>query len=363
MRTVVTLGEIMVRFSTPGFLRLCQSFPGTLDTRFAGAEANVAASICMFGGTARFVTSLPNNTIADACVAYLRGLGVDTSAIVRTRSGRMGSFYLETGANQRGSFVLYDRDNSSFAITPWEEYHHEAIFQDAAWVHVSGITPALSRETSSLTLDLLREAKNRGIMTSIDLNFRKKLWNWETGLSANQLARRTVLGLLPYIDVLFSNEEDTAEVLGIQAIDTDVERGIVGAQCYAEVARRIIGDFGNILFVAITLRESISASINRWGAMLFDSKRGLAFFAPSRDGLYFPYEINNIVDRVGTGDAFAGSLIYALSSPDLGDPELALRFSAAASCLCHSIVGDINYVSRHEVETVMQGVETGRVQR
>lgn len=363
MKTIVTLGEIMVRFDSPGFLRLCQSFPGTLETRFAGAEANAAATICLLGGTARFVTALPNNTIADACVSYLRGLGIDTSAIVRSETGRMGSYYLETGANQRGSVVLYDRDYSSFAVTRWEKYRPDAIFQDAIWLHVSGITPALTCETASLALNALREAKNRGMKTSFDLNFRKKLWNWEIGLSANQLARRTVTSLLPYVDVLISNEEDMAEILGIQANDTDVERGSVASQCYPEIARRICEDFRNITSVAITLRESISASVNRWGAMFFDKTRDTVHFAPTREGSYAPYEINDIVDRVGAGDAFAGSLIYALNSPDFESPDSAVRFAAAASCLCHSIVGDINYLSRLEVETLMKGIGSGRVQR
>lgn len=364
MKKIVTFGEIMLRVAPEGFLRFAQSFPGKVNVIYAGAEANVAISIAHLGGRAEFVTALPKHAIADQCVATLRGLNVETSDIVRTDKGRLGIFFLETGANQRPSNVVYDRNDSSVSMTSASEYDWEAIFTDALWFHVTGITPALSRQAAETTLHAVREAKKRGITVSSDLNFRKKLWKWEPTLSARELAKKTMSEILPYVDVLIANESDCADVLGIHADNTDAELGKLDTQRYPDVARKVAAMFPNIQKVAITLRESISATHNNWGGVLWEAASDQAFFAPiNANGDYTPYEIRAIVDRVGGGDSFAAGLIYALSSEEYSAPERAIRFAVASSCLAHSIVGDINYSSRLEVETLMNGNASGRVQR
>ena len=363
MSRVVTFGEIMGRLAPEGFLRFRQCLPGTLQVTFAGAEANVAVSIACLGGESAFVTALPRHAIADACVGNLRALGVDTSHILLTDSGRLGLYFLETGANQRPSNVLYDRAGSAISQTPGERYAWKEIFRDSSWFHVTGITPSLSRVAAEATLTAVREAKAGGLRVSCDLNFRKKLWRWDPALSPNKLAEKTMREILPHVDLVFANEEDAADVLGIHARETDVQSGKVAVEHYPEVARAIVRQFPNVSRVAITLRESISATHNNWGAMLYESARDVPFFAPLKDGQYDPYPIRNIVDRVGAGDAFAAALIYALTNPELSAPEAAVAFAAAASCLAHSIVGDFNYVSRTEVEALMKGSGSGRVVR
>lgn len=361
---VVTFGEVMGRIAPPGFQRWMQALPGTVEITFAGAEANVAASIALWGGGARFVTALPLNPIADACVKTLRGLGIDTGCIVRTSRGRLGLYFLETGANQRGGSVVYDREGSALMLTPASDYPWDAILHGADWFHVTGITPALSRNTADATLAAVQAAKAGGIPVSCDLNFRKKLWNWEPGTPPQELARRTMTSLLPLTDVVFANEEDAELVLGIRAEGSDVSAGRVEADAYAAVARQIAEAFPNVKKVAITLRQSISASHNNWGGLLYDAATGKHWLAPTgADGQYDPYAIRNIVDRVGAGDAFAAGIIFALNTPELAEPEAALRFAVAASCLKHSIPGDFNYSTRAEVEALARGIQSGRVSR
>lgn len=363
MGRVVTFGEIMGRLAPEGFLRFRQCLPGTIHLTFAGAEANVAVSIARLGGDAAFVTALPKHDVADACLANLRALGVDTRHILRTDSGRMGLFFLETGANQRPGNVIYDRAGSSVSQAPWEQYPWKEIFNNSQWFHVTGITPALSRTAAETTLESVREAKAQRLQVSCDLNFRKKLWRWDASCPPGQLAEKTMREILPYVDVVVANEEDAADVLRIQARDTDVHTGKIAAGRYSEVAAEIVRQFPNVSLVAITLRESVSASHNNWGAMLYDSSHKEAFFAPLKDGLYDPYPIRSIVDRVGAGDSFAGALIFALTTPGLASPQTAVAFAAAASCLAHSIVGDFNYTTRTEVEALMKGSGSGRVIR
>lgn len=353
----------MARLAPPGFQRFRQALPGALHVTFAGAEANVAASITMLGGTARFVTALPKNAIADACVDRLRGLGIDTRHIVRTKEGRLGLYFLETGANQRASQVIYDRDGASVALTPADRYPWPAIFEGARWFHISGITPAVSRLAAEAALAAVQAAKQAGATVSCDLNFRKKLWNWDAAQKPRALAEATMRGLLQFVDVVIANEEDCSDVLGIRAGASDVHAGKLEIDRYADVARQVVGQFPNVGHVAITLRESFSASHNNWGAMLYVAKDNQAHFAPLTNGQYAPYEIRNIVDRVGGGDAFASGLIFALTTPELSEPSTALRFATAASCLAHSIEGDFNYVSRAEVEALMGGAASGRVVR
>lgn len=362
MKTVVTFGELMGRMSAPGNLRLRQT--RTFETTYSGAEASVAASICHFGGQARYVTVLPKNTLADAALDSVRALGVDTQYILRTEEGRLGLYFLETGANQRPSHVIYDRTDSAIAITAADRYDWDAVFSDAQWLHLSGITPALSRNAADATLVAAQKAKAAGAQVSIDLNFRGKLWRWDAARTAQELAQDTMRTILPWVDMVMANEEDCHAVLGILAGDTDVHSGVLDTSRYPEVARQVVQQFPNIGKVAITLRESISASHNNWGAMLYDAVSDQAFFAPlDRDGNYQSYSIKNIVDRVGGGDAFAGGLIFALITPELSAPQTALDYAVAASCLKHSIQGDVNYSSRSEVEALMGGSVSGRVVR
>ena len=361
--TIVTFGEIMGRLCPPGHLRFVQAMPGPLDITFAGAEANVAASLAIFGANARFVTALPDNVLGDSCVRVLRGLGVDTSRILKTKSGRLGLYFVEKGANQRPSNVLYDRAHSAIARASETDFDWTAVFEGACWLHTTGITPALSCKAFESCLAAVRAAKADGLTVSCDLNFRKKLWDWEAGTKSTGLARRCMCEILPHVDVCIANEEDASDVLGIHAEGSDIDGGQLAIAHYPNVAREIIRQFPNIRQVAITLRESHSASHNNWGAMLYDAVSGKAHFAPLKDGDYAPYEIRNIVDRVGGGDSFGAGLVFALNTPELSAPKQAIRFAVAASCLAHSIEGDFNFSSRAEVEALMGGSTSGRVVR
>jgi 2-dehydro-3-deoxygluconokinase len=363
MKTIVTFGEIMGRFCPDNFQRFLQSMPGRQNLTFAGAEANVAASIAMLGGKAKFVTSLPDNDISSACLANLKGLDVDISAIKLVDYGRLGLYFVEKGANQRPGKVIYDRDHSSVSLTPGADYDWKQIYSDAGWMHTTGITPALSEISAEATIKAVQEAKKAGLTVSCDLNFRKKLWKWEPGTASNVLAQKTMPKILPYVDVVIANEEDANDVMGISAGDTDVYQGKLDVDKYVTVAREIVARFSNVKKVAITLRESYSATHNNWGAMLFDAASDKAYFAPLSDGKYAPYEIKAIVDRIGGGDSFGAGLVFALNTPELSAPEDAIRFAVASSCLCHSIEGDFNYVSRDEVESLMGGSASGRVVR
>ncbi len=363
MKTIVTFGEVMGRFCPDEFQRFKQSMPGRHNLTFAGAEANVAASIAMLGGKARFVTALPANEITEACLTVLRGIKIDVSGIKKVNYGRFGLYFVERGANQRPSKVMYDREYSSVSLTPGSDYDWSNLFADAGWLHTTGITPSLSSTSAEATLFAVREAKENGLTVSCDLNFRKKLWQWKSGVEPADLAQDTMRKILPFVDVIIANEEDAHDVLGISAENTDIEGGKIDATKYIEVGKEIIKQFPNVKKVAITLRESISANHNNWGAMLLDSLTGQAHFAPIQNGEYTPYEIKNIVDRVGGGDSFGAALVFALNTPELSDPADAIRFAVASSCLCHSINGDFNYVTRSEVEALMGGSTSGRVVR
>lgn len=362
MKAVVSFGEIMGRVAAIGPLRLRQS--RVLDVTYAGAEASVAASICNFGGVGRYVTALPKHALAEAAMDSMRAVGIDTRFIKRTDYGRLGLYFLETGANQRPSNVIYDRDDSAVALTPATDYDWPAIFADAQWLHLSGITPALSAHAAEATREAARAAKQGGVQVSIDLNFRKKLWRWSGELQGKALAVKVMRGILPFVDVVIANEEDCADVLDIHAGDTDVESGKLDIFHYPKVAQQVIAQFPNVSQVAITLRESLSASHNNWGAMLYDGVSQETHFAPlDKNGNYQSYEIKNIVDRVGGGDSFAAGLIFSLTTPELSDPAVAVKFAVAASCLKHSIKGDFNYSTRAEVTALMGGAASGRVVR
>jgi 2-dehydro-3-deoxygluconokinase len=352
----------MCRLASPGNLRLRQT--RELEVTYAGAEASVAASICNYGGAARYVSALPKHALAEATMDTLRAVGMDTRYVLRTDTGRLGLYFLEAGANQRPSNVVYDRADSAISLTSADQYDWDSIFDGAQWLHISGITPALSRVAAEATRRSAELAKKSGLQVSCDLNFRKKLWQWDNSKAARTLAEETMRGILPFVDVLIANEEDCADVLGIHAGDTDVHAGTLNTARYPDVARQVGAQFPNIQKVGITLRESHSASHNNWGAMLYDTKQDQAYFAPlSGDGAYQAYQIKNIVDRVGGGDAFAGGLIFALTTPELSEAQTALNYAVAASCLKHSIKGDFNFSTRAEVESLMGGSASGRVVR
>src|SRR6476660_9448802 len=342
-KTTVTFGEIMLRLAPPGFERFLQS-PQFVAT-FGGGEANVAVALAGFGLPASYITALPpNNPIADAVVAQLRGFGVDTSKILRAK-GRMGVYYVEAGANQRPSKVVYDRDGSSIAMAKPGDIDWDAVFESAGWFHITGITPALSASAAELALESVRKAKEKGLTVSCDLNYRKNLWKY--GKPAADVMREMV----KFVDIAIANEEDVQMALGIQA-DVDVHSAKLDREQYHGLAGKVLSQFPNLKMIAITLRESHSASHNGWSACLFDGKQ----FLTSRH-----YDITHIVDRVGGGDCFAGGLIYGLQA--LAGPQEALEFAVAASCLKHSIPGDFNRFSVEEVQALIKGGGSGRVQR
>lgn len=361
---VVTFGEVMLRLCPEDCLRVRQSIPGRLEATFGGGELNVAVSIALQGGKSAYLTSVPDNPITDCLVQEMQKLGVDSSLILRRKEGRFGVYFVETGANQRGGTVIYDREGSTIARSAASIYPWDKAFAGAGWLHITGITPAISGAAAEAGLAAVKEAKQRGLTVSCDLNFRKKLWNWKSGTKPVDLARETMRGLMPFIDVVIANEEDADLALGIKATETDVESGHLHIAGYEDVARRVVQQFPNVKRVAITLRESISASHNNWGALLYDAAAGKSWVAPKNAaGEYEPYEMRNIVDRVGAGDSFAGGLVFALTTPELSEPETALRYAVAASCLKHSIKGDFNYSTREEIEALMKGSASGRVQR
>ncbi len=363
MKTIVTFGEIMGRLCPENFQRFSQSMPGKLDLTFAGAEANVAASIAMLGGKVKFVTALPDNEMTKACLSTLKGIDVDISGILKVNQGRFGLYFVERGANQRPSRVMYDREFSSVSLTPGNAYNWDQLYAGAGWLHTTGITPSLSQVSAEATKVAVSKAKALGLTVSCDLNFRKKLWQWKPGTSTADLAQETMREIIPFVDVVIANEEDAKDVLGISAENSDIESGVLDASKYKEVAAEIVKQFPNVKKVAITLRESISATHNNWGAMLYDAASEKSHFAPLSEDEYRPYEIKDIVDRVGGGDSFGAALIFALNTPELSASEDAIRFAVASSCLCHSINGDFNYVSRSEVEALMGGSSSGRVVR
>ena len=361
---IAGFGEVMLRLAPAGKTRLAQALPGTLEATFGGGEANVCASLAMLGEKSRYLTALPENPVSGAFAAQLRGLGVDVSRILYRKNGRMGVYYAEHGAAQRGSNVVYDREHSVISECGPEEYDFDAMLEHCRHLHVTGITPALSEKAFQSTLAIVKYASDRGIRISCDLNFRKKLWRWKNGCAPKELAAECMEQIVKYADIIIGNEEDASDVFGITSEGTSVESGKINIAGYGEVARKLSARFPKAAYVAITLRESYSADHNYWGGMLFEKASGKVFFAPlNAEGEYAPYEIRNIVDRFGGGDSFCAGLIFALNSPEFRAPEKAIRFAAASSCLKHSIKGDYNYSSREEVIALMNGNASGRVKR
>ncbi len=361
---IAGFGEVMLRLSPEGKYRFNQALPGMLHAVFGGGEANVCVSLARFGMSSRYLTALPENPIADSLVGEMRGIGVDVSRILRTKKGRLGIYFAETGSNQRGSAVVYDRAGSSIAVTPAAEYPVEAMLEGVTWLHLSGITPAVSKEACEANLKLAEYAAANGICISLDLNFRKKLWKWEPGTEPRDLARKHMTKLAALADVLIGNEEDAHDVFGISAADSSIESGKINSKGYIDVAEKLSAAFPKARRIAITLRESHSADFNGWGAMLYDVPNRKAHFAPlAADGTYRPYEIRNIVDRIGGGDSFSAGLIYALNTEKWSEAGKAISYAVAASCLKHTIYGDYNDVTVSEVEALAGGNASGRVSR
>lgn len=340
---VVTFGEVMMRLSTPGFLRLNQV--STFDVTYAGAECNVAVSLANYGIPVDFVTRLPKNELGDSCKRFIRETGVGVDRIV-WGGERLGIYFLETGVGPRGSKVVYDRAHSAISslepgMIKWNE-----VLDGSAWFHWTGITPSLSASAAASTLEAVQTAKRMGLTVSCDLNYRAKLWKW--GKSASEVMPE----LVSHTDLVVANEEDADKVFGIKAPDTDVTSGRLDAGKYEYVAREVVKRFNNVKSVAITLRGSISASHNTWTGLLWN------------DGTLYTtrtYDITPIVDRVGGGDSFNGGIIYKLLRGQ--GPQAALDFAVAASCLKHTIFGDFNHVTADEVEKLLGGDASGRVTR
>lgn len=357
-------GEIMARLAPPHHLRWRQALPGSIEVTWGGGEANVCASLAMYGNETRYITALPRHPISESLAGTLRGLGVDTSQILWREQGRLGLYFVEKGANQRGSTVIYDRENSAVSLAVASEYDFDRALDGIHWLHITGITPAISEQACETNLALVKHAKQAGVQVSCDLNFRKKLWNWRPSVEPRELARQCMAEVLPHVDLVIGNEEDAADVLDIHAEGTNVAHGQLNVAAYEDVARKIVARFPNVSRVGITLRESISADHNNWGAMLFDVATDTAFFSPlDGGGNYQPYEMRDIIDRVGAGDSFAAGLLHALHSQDHSEPQRAIHFAVAASCLKHSVQGDFNYVTELEVASLAAGNATGRVQR
>lgn len=340
MKKVITFGEIMMRLNPEGYRRFVQA--DRFEASYAGGEANVAVGLAQFGMDAAFVSKVPAHEIGQCAVNELRRFGVDTSLILRG-GDRLGLYYVEKGASQRASKVIYDRAGSAIAKAAVSEFDWDAIFENASWFHWTGITPALGGELPDICLEACKAAKAHGVTISCDLNFRKKLW---TSAQANAVMSK----LMPYVDVCIANEEDAKDVFGIAASGTDIAAGKLSREGYRSVAEQLCARFG-FKAVAITLRGSISASDNDWAAMLYTG--GETYFSPT-------YHIR-IVDRVGGGDSFGAGLIYAMLNGK--SPQDTVNFAVAASCLKHSIEHDFDLVSVSEVEALAAGNASGRVQR
>src|ERR671921_414892 len=339
-KKVVTLGEIMLRLSTPDFKRFVQS--DSFDVTYGGGEANVAAALTNYGLNGTFVTKVPANAIGQSAINHLRRYGVDTQYIVRG-GDRLGIYFLETGASMRASQVVYDRAGASIADVDASEFDFDKIFEGADWFHTTGITPALSDKAAALTEAALKAANAKGVTTSIDLNYRKKLWTKEK-------AREVMSRLCEYVDVCIGNEEDADTTLGFKAKDTDVTKGELNLEGFKDVFKQMKEKFG-FKFIASSLRESHSASDNGWSALVFD---GNEFYHTKQ----YPVRI---IDRVGSGDSFASGLIYGLvTGMAMKD---AAEFGVAASALKHTIPGDLNHAPLEQVKGLMKGDATGRVQR
>ncbi len=342
----ITFGEIMLRLKSPGRERFFQS--PSLEATFGGGEANVAVSLANYGAEVDFLTALPANDIGTACARELRRYNVGTDKIHYVPDSRIGIYYLETGANQRPSKVVYDRADSAISTAKAEDFDFSSAFEGYGWLHITGITPALSESAADLSLAAVKAAKDAGLTVSCDLNYRKNLWKY--GKEAHEVMSE----LTKYVDVIVANEEDVQKSLGITVADSEVEveSGELDIKHYEDLTNKVLDQFPNVQIITVTLRESFSADHNGWSACINDRNE---FYRSRR------YDITDIVDRVGGGDSFSGGLIYGLNNYD--DHKDALEYAVAASCLKHSIDGDFNLVTADEVKKLMSGDGSGRVQR
>ncbi|PKP57507.1 2-dehydro-3-deoxygluconokinase [Candidatus Atribacteria bacterium HGW-Atribacteria-1] len=339
-RKVVTFGEIMLRLSPPDRKRINQA--DTFDVVYGGGEANVAVSLANYGIEVHFVTKVPKNPLGQSAINHLRRYGVKTDYIIRG-GNRLGIYFLEMGVSQRPSKVVYDRAYSAIAEADKNDFNWEEIFKDARWFHFTGITPAISDKAAAATLEACKTAKKLDITISADLNYRKNLWSTEK-------ACRVMSELMQYVDIVIGNEEDTEKVFGIKAVNSDVSKGKLDLNGYKKVSKELVNRFG-FKYVTTTLRESFSASDNAWSGLLYD---GAEFYLSKN------YKIH-IVDRVGGGDSFAAGIIYGLLLNE--SPKDTIEFAVAASCLKHTIPGDMNMVNVQEVEDLIKGGGSGRVKR
>ena len=341
--TCAALGEIMLRLAAPGYEKFFQS--PELKARFGGGESNVLVSLAIMGMKTRFLSALPDNAIGRAALHQLRGFGIDTDCVVQKKNSRMGLYFLERGANQRPSAVIYDREGSVFSLLRSDEINWKAAFDGVTWFHITGIAPALSETAAALSFKAVEEARRAGAVVSIDLNYRAKLWKY--GKTAQDVVPKVAL----LADVIIANEEGVQKSLGIGS-ELDPSLGEIDRKGYEELAGRVFEKYKSLSLLAITLRESFSASHNRWSACISDGKETVF----SRT-----YDITDIVDRVGGGDSFAAGLIYGLTH--LESPAEALDFAVAASCLNHSIEGDVNLSTLDEIMKLYGGDATGRINR
>jgi len=342
-KKVVTFGEVMMRLTSPDYLRFTQT--RSFNVVYAGAEVNVAIALTNVGIPVDFITRLPENELGDSCINYIRQFGVGTNNIIRSED-RLGIYFVETGAVHRGNKVIYDRANSAFANIRPKMIDWDDVFSDAQWFHWSGITPAVSKGAAETCVEAVKKAKQMGLTVSSDLNYRSKLWKW------GKTPEDIMSNLMKYVDIVIGNEEDAEKVFGIKAPGADVTKGQIQAEKYRYVTKKLRERFPNLQQVAITLRQSISASHNKWSGVLYDGK---TLYKSSN------YDISHIVDRVGSGDAFSAGLIYKLL--DGSDCQKALDFAVALSCLKHTIYGDSCVIKLDEVEKLMKGVTSGRISR
>jgi 2-dehydro-3-deoxygluconokinase len=342
MDRYITFGEIMLRLKPPGMEVLFQS--PLLEATFGGGEANVAVGLARLGLDVAFVSAIPNNEIGEGCIGELRRQGIDTSLMVR-KGERLGIYFMEPGANQRPSKVIYDRSHSAIAEASLGDIDWDKVFTGATWFHISGITPAISLSASELSLEAVKKAKEKEVTISCDLNYRGKLWKY--GKAAPEVMRE----LVKYVDIAVGNEEDCQKSLGVKA-DVDIESGKLEIEQYRKLSEKVLETFPNLKKLGITMRESYSADHNGWSGVLNNRTQ----FLVSKK-----YDIQDIVDRVGTGDSFAAGLIYGINH--LGSDQEALDFAIAASCLKHSIPGDLPLISLKDVKSLVGGKASGRVQR
>ena len=342
MKNVVTFGELMLRLEPEWYLRFVQA--DRYQATYGGGEANVAVSLANYGMDTQYCTVLPDNAIGDECIKELRRFGVDVSKVQRG-PGRMGIYFLENGANQLPSKVVYDRAYSAIALAKPGDFDWDKVFEGVDWFHITGITPAISESAMELSLESVKVAKEKGITVSCDLNYRKNLWKY--GKKAAEVMRE----LAKYVDVAIANEEDVQKSLEI-TVDVNVESGELDREKYKALGDKVLAAYPHMKMIAITLRESHSADWNGWAACLNDGEN---FYVSKK------YEIRDIIDRVGGGDSFAGGLIYGLNTYE--NKQQALEFAVSASCLKHSLIGDFNRVSVSDVEKLAGGDGTGRVQR